>query len=267
MTDTPTSVSFGGGLNSTALLAAMHARGERPTWILFADTGGEHAHTYEHVEHVRGWLARIGWPDITVVSNADPAGARHGHVSLEDECLRNKTLPSLAYGFKGCSVKWKRQPMERWLAAQPEAQATWGRGERVTVCIGIDAGEAHRSAALVETPHAKFAYRRPLVEWGIDRDGCEALVRQAGLQVPHKSACWFCPANKKREVLTLHREHPDLFARAVAMERNAAANNSTVRGLGRHYSWEGLARADAAQARLWPETIDSPCMCADGTEV
>jgi len=41
-------VSFGGGTNSTAMLVGMWERGERPDAILFADTGGEKPHTYQH---------------------------------------------------------------------------------------------------------------------------------------------------------------------------------------------------------------------------
>jgi len=35
-------VSFGGGVNSAALLVGMHERDERPDAILFADTGARH---------------------------------------------------------------------------------------------------------------------------------------------------------------------------------------------------------------------------------
>jgi len=35
-------VSYGGGVNSTAVLVGMVERGIRPDAILFADTGGEH---------------------------------------------------------------------------------------------------------------------------------------------------------------------------------------------------------------------------------
>lgn len=261
-----TSVSFGGGVNSTAMLVLLRELGQRPDFILFADTGGEREHTYAHVREVDAWLRAAGWPGITVVSNADEAGVRHGHASLEDECLRNGTLPSLAYGNKGCSVKWKRQPMERYLAAQPAVQAAWDRGERVRVLLGIDAGEAHRSAALVDQFNVRWLYARPLVDAGWAREECVAAIGRAELRVPQKSACWFCPAMKKREVIALAREAPDLFARAVAMERAAAASNTTVRGLGRAWSWEGVVRADAAQLKLWPDVVESACVCHDEPE-
>lgn len=259
-----TAVSLGGGTNSTALLVGLLERGERPDYILFADTGGEHARTYQHLEDVRGWCERIGFPPPVHVTNADPGGERHGHASLEDECLRNVTLPSLAFGFKGCSAKWKRQPMDRYLSAQDDVQAEWDQGRKVTRMIGIDAGESHRSQALEDSDDPKWDYRRPLVDWDWGRDECLDAIRRAGLHQPGKSACWFCPAAKKREVVALAEEHPELFARAVAMEDNAAPSLGNVRGLGRNWSWKALFDADRAQLKLFPEAPEIACMCEDG---
>lgn len=43
-------VSFGGGVNSTALLVGLEEREERPNYIVFADTGGERPGTYAHIK-------------------------------------------------------------------------------------------------------------------------------------------------------------------------------------------------------------------------
>ena len=60
-----------------------------------------------------------------------------------------------------------------------------------------------------------------------------------------KSACFYCPASKKPEILWLREQHPDLLERAVRIERNAQDSLLTVRGLGRSYSWEAfLQRCD-----------------------
>jgi hypothetical protein len=258
-----TVLSYGGGVNSSALLWGLHERGELPNAVLFADTGGEHQHVYETVERVREFCEREGVL-FEVVTNADPSGERHGHQSLEDECLRNETLPSLAYGFKGCSAKWKRQPMDRWVKAWPEARSAWERGELVTRLLGIDADEAHRSANLTEDK--LFRYERPLIDWGWGREECLEAVDRSPFGPVGKSACWFCPAMKKKEVLDLERQHPDLFARAVAMEHGAEGGNNVVKGLGRNWSWEGLVKADKAQLRLFPESVDEACGCYDGSD-
>lgn len=244
------SVSFGGGTNSAAMVIGMLERGERIDYVLFADTGGERPETYQFIGRFGKWMDQFGLA-LTIVSN----GGRGQGASLEENCLIRHELPSLAYGFKGCSVKWKRQPMDRYLRGRPDVVAAWERGELVTRCIGIDAGETRRRRL---PPDAKWTYRYPLVEWGWDRDACVSAIARAGLPQPGKSSCFFCPAMREAEVIALSNDHPDLFARAVAIERNSHAH--TIKGLGRRRSWEQIA-SDAHNPVDTEET--KPCDCAD----
>jgi hypothetical protein len=66
------------------------------------------------------------------------------------------------------------------------------------------------------------------------------VIADAGLPVPIKSACFYCPASKKAEVICLRDHHPDLLERALAIERNAQAKLTSVKGLGRSYAWEAF---------------------------
>ena len=59
----------------------------------------------------------------------------------------------------------------------------------------------------------------PLRERGIDRDECSRIIVAAGLPLPPKSACFFCPAMRQIEILQLARVDPDLHALALEMER------------------------------------------------
>ena len=88
-------VSFGGGTNSAALLIGLYKHKIPIDLITFADTGAEHPHTYQFIEIINQWLAEHGMPQITVVQYVDRYGNR---LSLETECLRSHTLPSIAYG-------------------------------------------------------------------------------------------------------------------------------------------------------------------------
>jgi 3'-phosphoadenosine 5'-phosphosulfate sulfotransferase (PAPS reductase)/FAD synthetase len=63
----PLVVSFGAGVNSTAMLIEMRRRGMRPDLVLFADTGGEKPETYEHLEKMNRWCKDAQFPEITVV--------------------------------------------------------------------------------------------------------------------------------------------------------------------------------------------------------
>jgi hypothetical protein len=247
-------VSYGGGVNSTAMLIEMVKRDIRPDLVTFADTGGERSDTYRYIERFDRWLGEHGMSIDRVCY------AHEGTVddSLEEECLRLKILPSIAFGFRTCSQKWKRAPQEQAMKRHPK----WLAGEDVTSAIGIDAGEAHR-AAKVESA-GRIRYRFPLVEWGMDRDDCHGVIADAGLCEPPKSSCFFCPAMKKGEVVALKDNEPELFKRACAIEANAQTH--TVVGLGRHWTWAALGAADDAQARLLPDVTDDrmPCACFDG---
>lgn len=255
--------SFGGGVNSTAMLIGMVERQEKCDLILFADTGGEKPHTYEHVLEFSKWLKFVGMPEITTI-------ARHTTVSkferigtyttLEEDCLAKKMLPSIAYGFKACSQKYKREPQDKFCNSHRLCLAEWTVGRKVTKLIGYDAGEAHR--ANIEGDD-KYSYVYPLIEWEWGREECVLAIKRAGQKVPDKSACFFCPSSKKQEIMELRRVYPELSARAVAMEKNAEL--TAVKGLGRNFAWGDLYEADDRQAKMFPESpIEQACMCYDG---
>jgi hypothetical protein len=75
------------------------------------------------------------------------------------------------------------------------------------------------------------------MEWGLDRAACERSIRAAGLPVPPKSSCFFCPASKKAEIIWLSQHHLRLLARALAIEADAKPNLTSVKGLGRSFAW------------------------------
>jgi len=122
----------------------------------------------------------------------------------------------------------------------------------VVKAIGLDAGEEHRLTWTRSAPapgkrmsreqwldQNYFVNWYPLMEWGYDREKCKQVIAAASLPVPVKSACFFCPASKKKEIAWLEQHHPDLLERALTIERNAQAKLTSVKGLGRSYSWDG----------------------------
>ena len=97
-------VSFGGGTNSTAMIIGMYLHKIPIDLILFADTGAEQPHTYAFIETFNAWLEQHGLPKIQTVFYTDKDGNR---LTLEEECRRSGTMPSIVYGFKKCSIKHK----------------------------------------------------------------------------------------------------------------------------------------------------------------
>ena len=230
-------VSFGGGTNSTAMIIGMYLHKIPIDLILFADTGGEQPHTYEFIETFNGWLEKHGLPQITSVQYHDKDGNR---LTLEQECINSGTLPSIAYGFKRCSLKHKIGTQEKF-------------------CNNYQ--------------------HYPLYEWGWTREECVRVIERAGLPKPGKSSCFFCPSMKKKEIQALWENYPDLFQRAIALEHGSAARNVNVKGLGRDWSWESYYNefmenkafedAQITFDELFPDSpggclCGAPCGCYDG---
>lgn len=133
-----TIAAWGGGVNSTAMIVEWLSRNNALDFVLFADTGGEKPTTYAYLETFAEWLAKRNVPMIRVKATAQDE-------TLEQECLRIRRLPSLAYGFKKCSLKWKRQPQDKWVNNCHAAREAWAKGEKVLKLIGYDAGEVRRA--------------------------------------------------------------------------------------------------------------------------
>lgn len=211
----PWGINFGGGLNSTAVIIECRNRGLRPDWILFADTGSETAETLAHVEAMRVWCD--GWATMETVRWIREDGTFE---PLHTNCLRTESFPSKAYGFAGCTSKWKVQPMEKWRKA---------RGfDRGAFAIGYDAGEHRRikkACQRGDDPNMTAWY--PLVAWNIDRLGCDQIARAAGFASVGKSSCFMCPNMVEREWQQLKDDKPELFAIALDIERRARARGES----------------------------------------
>ncbi len=218
-----TIVSYGAGVDSTAVLVGMWRRGERPDHILFANVGSEKPETYHFLFGVLGpWLAEIGFPQVTIVQKVVKTFVNTPYSTLAGNCVSNSTLPSLAMGGKGCSQKWKAEPLDAFVNELPEVKEAIARGEKIIRVIGYDAGPKDARRGQYETQDPNMEWSFPLRVWGWDRERCVREIAAAGLPVPMKSACWFCPGNKPSEIKWLMENHPELARGIVEIERKAA---------------------------------------------
>ena len=247
-------VSFGGGVNSSAMLVGMYERGIAADLILFADTGGEKPETYRHRDEFSGWLVRHGFPHIKTV--------RDERQTLEHECVSENTLPSIVVGMRSCSDKYKMRPQKRFIAELDKAKKIWTSGGSVTRFIGFDAGEPWR---IKEAESKRYVNRFLLIEWGWGREECADALERHGLSVPAKSSCFFCPEMQEWEIVELSQKHPELALRAIQMERGNTKLHG-VKGLKRTTSFEAIIDFYNRQGELpilnMPSRI--PCMCYDG---
>ena len=272
---------FGSGVDSTAMIVALRAAGVRPDIITFADTGGEKPETIQHIDAMNRVLATWGWPLIDVCKKIPMAAT--GYTDLYGNCFKNETLPSLAFGKKSCSIKWKQDPQDQFIKGakrgpnardpHPIWQQYLATGQRIVKLIGYDCGKAdlRRSKNLKPSDDDfDFIYPLQIVRWA-RRDCVRAITRMLGEDlVPIKSACFFCPASKQWELYWLAANHPELMERALLLERNALtgrhsrfdevefgatweelvnnaesfpSSNTTV-GLGRSFAWNQWARVN-----------------------
>ena len=222
MNDLPLVVAYGMGVDSTAVLVQFERLGIRPDRIVFADTGSEADHTYDFHPVMNEWLRSVDFPEIEVV-RYQATDFKHWppYHSLEENCLTNSTLPSLAYGGKSCSQKWKIAPQNKLMDQWEPAQIAWDLGMKVRKVVGYDAGpndiRRRNHVARMGTKDAeKYDFWYPLQDWGWDRERCIDEIAKSSLPyVPKKSSCYFCPAMKPHE---LHSLSKDKLRRIVMIE-------------------------------------------------
>lgn len=277
-------LSYGGGTDSTALLVEAHRRSIRPDLIVWADTGSERPETYAYLPIIGKWLADRGWPAIETVRWIRQDGR---FVPLHEACLAHNDLPSAAYGHAGCSSKWKRQPLDKYIDKHPAVVAALAAGQVVERWIGYNADEDARVAnlptlntmlavepdqqvylfggsAAVQPPLAlratPYQWKAKLYEWGVDREEARQIIQCAGLPLPGKSACFVCPHSSVGEVKDLRRKHPTLFATALQIE--AGAELTAVAGLGRTWKWSDVDRQALLFDGVHRDEADIPCGCS-----
>lgn len=247
-------VCFGSGVDSTAMLVALHAAGLRPDLITFADTGAEKPETMAHVEAMNTVLRGWGWPTVSTCRKVPKPTT--GYQDLYGNCMANETLPSLAFGMKSCSVKWKQVPQDQFIkgarsgpnarAPHPLWQQATATGQRIVKLIGYDCGRADlRRSQRLKPADADFDYVYPLqlIRWA-RRDCVRAITQALGAdRVPIKSACFFCPASKHWELYWLAAHHPQLLERALLLERQAlTGKHSRFDAVEFGATWEDLVR-------------------------
>lgn len=250
----PLQVADGLGVDSMAMLILLEKLGVRPDTTLFANTAAEKDETYAYLPVANAWCRKVGFPEITVVEyvvkdfkNWPP------YFGLEENCLTNGTLPSEAFGMGSCSEKWKQQPQNNWTKTWAPAVEAWARGEKVKKAIGYDDSSADqkRSCKANRTfkakPDERYEYWYPLQEHHWDRARCVAEILKAGLPVPFKSSCFFCPNMKRDEIDLLPKEK---LARIVVMEARAKVR------LEGHMTQEQLDAKYGLQFAAWQKKAD-----------
>lgn len=118
-----------------------------------------------------------------------------------------------APGTRQCTEDFKILVIAKELKRRGATEADPAR-----VAVGFSTDELHRSSNRRNRPWEIAEF--PLLDLGLDRAACQRIIADAGLPVPPKSACYFCPFHRPSTWAEMRRDRPELFERAVLLERH-----------------------------------------------
>lgn len=205
-------------------MLVLQARGEIDfPLFLFANTGddSENPATLRYVREVAVPYALDHGIEIGVLDRRRGGKPDGEVVTLLQQISRPESrsielpvyLKGAGPGRHRCSDDFKIAVTNRELrrrGANPE--------EPALVAIGISTDEIERAHPGLDPKSPMRIRTYPLLDLGLDRHACRKIIADAGLPVPPKSACWFCPMHDHETWRKQRRESPDLFAKACGIE-------------------------------------------------
>ena len=211
-------MSFGGGVQSTAMLVLAAEKRIDYALALFCNVGddSEHPDTLAYVRDHSQPYAEAHGIDLVTLRKTKRDGSLETVYSRVNDANESIGIPvrmsSGAPASRHCTIDFKVRLIAKELkrrGATKDAPAT--------VALGISIDEYHRMRSESGIPHEVLDY--PLIDARISRKDCLRIVRGAGLPAPPKSSCWFCPYHTVAAWSQMREDRPDLFAASVAMER------------------------------------------------
>lgn len=191
-------LSYGGGVNSVALMILILMENLPLDEVVFADTGGEVPETYSYIDVTRKYLQPHGIP-FTVV-------AKKGS-TLYETAWRRRVVPSALWRWS--TRDYKVNPIQRHYRSLDR---------HINQYLAIAWDEFMRmKPSRVDYVTNLF----PLIDRRITRADCVNIIQEAGLPVPPKSSCYFCPFGSLDRWRWLYESHPHLYEKAMALEENS----------------------------------------------
>lgn len=213
-----TVIAYGGGVQSTALVVLAATGQLHADAALFCNVGddSEHPDTLVYVREVAiPWATARGFPVHELHRHLRDGTPETLMGRLTKQGSRSLPIPvrmsNGAPGRRSCTADFKIKVMAKWLKAHGASAVNPS-----TVYIGISTDEFDRATNRKVAPYERVEY--PLLERRLDRAACAQIIRAAGLPVPPKSACYFCPFHKAQTWAEQRRDRPDLFAKSADLE-------------------------------------------------
>ncbi len=218
-------LGISGGKDSAAL--AVYIKDNYPQIAekmeyFFTDTGAELQEVYDTLDKLEAYL---GKPINRLSSSRD---FKHWLT------LHNNMLPSVK--ARWCTRVLKIKPFEEFVGDDP-----------VISYVGIRADE-NREGYISHKTNIKAVF--PFSEDGIVRDDVFGILDESvGIPAYYewrsRSGCFFCFFQRQDEWLGLKRRHPELFDKALEMERNVGA---------RTFDWGTAERVQLGNGYTWHQS-------------
>lgn len=263
--------SFGGGVQSNAVLALAASGVIRVDAFIFANVGddSENPATIEYVNNVsKPFAERHGLAFIEVQAQ---------HKGEPDTLLkaihrRSRAVPIPAVPEDGgplmrnCTVDFKIEVINRYLKRVYP-------GGHVRVGIGFSTDEWqrardtdwHNAHGGPDGQRVKMGYWRqnwyPLLDLRHSRNACHRIIQDAGLPIAPKSSCYFCPFHRRGEWVEMKAREPELFERACQVDDLIRERTLKLRGRGSyiHPDRKPLRDAVANQQMLFDDADGDDC--------
>lgn len=214
--------SFGGGVQSTAALV-LAAQGKlQVDAFLFANVGekAENPATLRYVREIAMPYAEAHGIRLEELRRMKRDGTPE---DLYDRIMSGKRGLVIPVHLKGsgpmrrqCTLDFKIRVVDRWLR---EHGAT--ARNPATVMLGISTNEELRALRQHDGPnYRQTVYPLLAPDVRMSRMDCINVIVHAGLPIPPKSSCHFCPWHTVQAWRDLRDDEPVLFMTDVAMEQH-----------------------------------------------
>lgn len=257
--------SYGGGVQSTAALVLAAQERIDFTTFLFCNVGhdSENPETIKYVNEVAVPFAREHGIEIVELQKVLRTGKT-------DTLYQRLTKPGSktigipvrmsngAPGNRSCTADFKVLVVDKWLRQHG------GKKEHAQVGLGISLDEFTRVKPNMDPATREWKENVfPLIDLRMDRQGCMNVIRSAGLPVPPKSSCYFCPFHRLSVWQEMRQKQPDLFWKAANLEETI---NERRASLGKDKVWLtrkliplAMATTEMTQHTLFTEDEDDVC--------
>lgn len=217
--------SYGGGVQSTAALVLAVQKKIDFSIFLFSNVGddSEHPATLVYVRDVAMPYAAANGIELVELHKFISRGPRKGQQETIYQRItrpdsKTQVIPVYLSGSgapanRGCTHDFKIRVLARELRRRGATAS-----DPAIVGLGISIDEFQRMRTDSGIAWQKLEY--PLIDLRLTRTDCATIIRSAGLPVPPKSSCWFCPFHSIVAWQRLKSQTPELFDRAVALERH-----------------------------------------------